>query len=328
MFAPKRYSGDLRNSFGQHMLLTALVNLSGRPPPVMHSFVFQTKSAILLTLFLCLAFSEPCYGNIKEMIWVGYDSQERDEESAILDHQIRYALSLRLNNIRIRTEAANTPRTEKLLKEKTNVCVSGMHNTRERQTFSYASTLPSSVFEAVNLYLRKSAHSGLLTNTRRISLQELLHIPELVFGVNKGRSYGQALDVLIAEHGKNLRVFPGDNNQSQLLNMALKKRIDVFLEYPAVVNNYYDVTAANSSLMQFAIEESQGFTPFYFLCSKSPIGKQFIAQIDDVVQELAAKPAWLRMQLTAGDISPDDGADFIAMYNQLYGTDFAIEELK
>lgn len=148
-------------------------------------------------------------------------------------------------------------------------------------------------------------------------------LPSLVFGLNDGRSYGQDLDELLIGHGRNLQIFSGDSVQNQLLEMALKNRIDVFLEYEGVVNNYYDVTAVDSKLAKFDIEEAQGFTPFYLLCSRTEQGKKFIEEIDQLLEKLSREPFWLKMQLTAADIKESKRAQFVAAYNRFYKTTFS-----
>ena len=265
---------------------------------------------------------------VKEMVWIGYETQQLDSDSDILDHQIRHLFRQYLRDIRIRVESANTLRTERLLQTRPNVCVSGMSITNKRKSFSHVSKLPSSFYSAAKLYIKTDKVKQLDIVDGVVSLQDTLQNTDIVFGYNEGRSFGQELDDLFAANSNTLRPFWDDTRQDHLLNMLINGRIDAFIEYDGVVNNYYDVSTPKSALLSYEIAESKGFSPFYFMCSRTPQGLEFINEIDDLVNKLSKTSEWLTMQVMASGLRKEQVTAFITTYNQLYSTTFKSEDVE
>jgi len=122
-------------------------------------------------------------------------------------------------------------------------------------------------------------------------LDWLVTSPRSKIGIAAGRSYGPALDELIAQHSNRFYQLAGEGAQSKLWLMLQKGRLDAVIDYSArssVLAEQRDAIRAT------AIRGEANFIVGYLVCHRSDRGQQLINLFDQLLQQPALQQQLLR----------------------------------
>lgn len=108
--------------------------------------------------------------------------------------------------------------------------------------------------------------------------------PRLKIGIAAGRSYGPALDALIAQQSARFYQVAGADAHTKLWQMLQKGRLDALIDYSSRASILADHGAAFQSS---TIHGEPAFIAGYLVCNQSPRGQQLIAIFDALLQQPA-----------------------------------------
>jgi len=187
-------------------------------------------------------------------------------------------------------EVFNARRAFKMMGVVDKVCSVGRFRTVEREQEAYFSmplpVLPSHRLITAQVNAKKIKVIFNSTNTA-VSLEELIiNHPELVLGIEKGRSYGPIFDQVIENHShrQNIIFRSGGDMSIGIFKMLQAKRFHYMIEYPWV--SLFQVKEVNiiSKLFSFPLKGSNGFISGAVACSKTPWGLAMVERINKIMQ--------------------------------------------
>lgn len=119
----------------------------------------------------------------------------------------------------------------------------------------------------------------------------LVMSPRSKVGIAAGRSYGPALDELIAQQSTRFYQLAGEGAQSKLWLMLQKGRLDALIDYSArstILDTY------RGSVRTSAIRGEPAFITGYLVCNRSLKGQQLIQLFDTLLQQPTLQQQLLR----------------------------------
>jgi uncharacterized protein (TIGR02285 family) len=288
------------------------------------------QNSLIIPLFgLTLAF--PCMA-VQKFVWLTDSSTHQDPKyyRQILDVN---ALTLQLlmqdvDSYRAEPVQATTERAMAMLKSETAACAGNRVKNSERLTFSYATTIPHTVFPGLRLYSKTSSETTrylqqLLDQQQKISLEQLLKGDnQLHFAVGGGRSYGDQLDILLKQPQWQHKFWQrrSIDMSAGLIDMLVQGRVDLLIEYPNVMQHYLAQYSAHSELTSFSIEEAEPYMLGYILCSKTAEGLALTEFFQQRLDQVSKQKNYLDAHL--GWVDAADRAQLTQLYNQVFGTSF------
>jgi uncharacterized protein (TIGR02285 family) len=285
---------------------------------------------LLLPLLLLLC-SLPCAA-VQKFIWLtdNNSQQTSDHHRQALDVN---GLTLQLlmqgvSNFQAEPVQTTPERAMMLLKNTPSACAGNKVKTDERLAFSYATTLPHTVFPGLRLYSKTSSGTTAylrqqLDDQQKISLQQLLAgNNKLHFALGGGRSYGDKLDPLLKNPQWQHKFWQrrAVDMSAGLIDMLVQDRVDLLIEYPNVMQHYLAQYNVQIELTSFGIEEAEPYMLGYILCAKSPQGLQLSHFFQQRLQQISQQKSYLEAHLSWVDSA--DRPLLKQMYNQIYGTSF------
>ncbi|MDG0818233.1 TIGR02285 family protein [Bdellovibrio svalbardensis] len=176
---------------------------------------------------------------------------------------------------------------EQMRLQKPNTCNVSHLRTPDREKIAYFTALY--IQPPPQLVFREADWKTKLFEAKVISLSRLLDEKNLHGGFSTARSYGTALDAIIASRKKNstVEIIPGSPESSSLLNMLSAQKFDFTLEYEEVVNY---LESNKMVLGRFALaeaEEQRSAVVVHIACSKTEWGRKTILLLDSTLQRLA-----------------------------------------
>lgn len=202
-----------------------------------------------------------------------------------------------LHGFNLVIEHAQVPRINQLLTQRANICTSNRVKTKKRLQENIFS-LPINIYSGLRLYYIKnkdienkiSALSADLLNDKGqlISLSALFSVlPHKILGISKGRSYGKTIDKQIEKlDNDNTFIRAGQQRYSAMVQMLFIKRFDFIIDFPIEVKKYMGPSNKNIALGSLGIAGSPENIVGYIACSKSELGKRFIAQVNESLKKL------------------------------------------
>lgn len=179
-------------------------------------------------------------------------------------------------------------RFEEMAREGQNVCKVYYFKTSERERLLHFSS-PAVVFLANHVVMRKEK-AALLGNPARISLDKLMNFARFKGAVIQGRSYGMALDDIIARHAGQAHISSMVADNKSLFEFVALGRTDYILEFPAVRAFFEQDLSLQPDLVNIAIEEGLPFNITYVACVRNAFGKQVIGRVNTLLlKQLAGK---------------------------------------
>ena len=119
----------------------------------------------------------------------------------------------------------------------------------------------------------------------------LLTSPRSKIGIAAGRSYGPALDQLIAQQSTRFYQLPGEGAQSKLWLMLEKGRLDALIDYSARSSL---LAKQSDGIEATSIRGEPDFIVGYLVCHRSARGQQLINLFDQLLQQPALQQQLLR----------------------------------
>jgi len=195
-------------------------------------------------------------------------------------------------------------RMMEMFKVKPNVCNAGLLKTAERETFMefsapYGEALTNGV---VTTRKRMELFKPYLNEQGELRLDDFLASGKSRLGLIASRSFGNGIDAVLKKHASMASVVPSsDHLSSRLLKLANQNEFDAVIAYPTELRYLIRELGLDEKEFVFLpVAEEAPVTHAFITCSKSDLGKQFIAIInrlleDPVVQQevAAAYRAWL-----------------------------------
>jgi uncharacterized protein (TIGR02285 family) len=223
---------------------------------------------------------------------------------------------------------ATNDRAMSLLKTEASACTGNRVKTAERQTFSYITSTPHTVFPGLRLYSKTNTQTTIwlqqqLNKNNKINLQQLLAGDnKLNFAIGGGRSYGDTLDPLLQNPQWQHKFWQrrSTDMSAGLIDMLVQNRVDLLIEYPNVIQHYVAQLQKKTDLTSFAIEESTPYMLGYILCSKTAEGQRLVKFFEQRLQLISKDKRYFQAHL--GWVDQIDRAELTTLYNQIYGTKF------
>ncbi len=174
------------------------------------------------------------------------------------------------------------------------VCHTMAAKTPEREQYAYFS-IPKEV-TTLNAIIMSRDMAKRLSYPQSISLSQLLQNGEFKGVLQNERSYLPFIDKLLATYEKRVRIERVATRSHQLLQMLSRKRIDYFIDFPAVIGfsaKKYDINEE-----QFFISRIEGAPSYdfsYFACPKNEWGKKIINRLNQIIKQYAPTTIWLNI---------------------------------
>jgi uncharacterized protein (TIGR02285 family) len=288
------------------------------------------QKSLMIPLFgLVLAF--PCVA-VQKFIWLTDNSTHQTPK------QYRQALDVNGFTLKLLMQdvvafqadpvQATTDRAMAMLKTEASACAGNRVKNAERLTFSYATSIPHTVFPGLRLYSKTSSKTTLwlkqqLNSQQKISLQQLLAGEnELHFAVGGGRSYGDKLDSLLKQPQWQHKFWQrrSVDMSAGVIDMLVQDRVDLVIEYPNVMQHYLAQYSNNTELTSFSIEEAEPYMLGYILCSKTAQGLKLTGFFQQRLKLISQQKSYLDAHL--GWVDAADRPQLTRLYNQVFGTSF------
>lgn len=176
-----------------------------------------------------------------------------------------------------------------------NICIVGLYKTLQRAALmhfgeSFATVLPISVAVRRDDEARLKPH---LDARGRVVLRRLLGARQLTLGLAADRSYGSELDALLAEfRGVGRIEWLSASEAAARLMQRLERRygIDVALAYPYELRYLHETGVLDAArLALLPIAEAPATLSGYYACSRSPLGREVVDQLDRLMSDPAQR---------------------------------------
>ncbi len=168
---------------------------------------------------------------------------------------------------------------------KNNYCTLSLYKTAERSQKIRFTDNVSTIGLPITIVMRSSEAKMLnISENKMISLTKLLKNNDFTIGVSKGRSYGNAVDKVIAQtKPEKIFIRSGENVLFSLTEMLVKGRIDVVMGYPDEIEYVARKTAVTSQITTLKIQETPTHSEGYIGCTKNQVGYENIKVLNNAL---------------------------------------------
>jgi uncharacterized protein (TIGR02285 family) len=178
----------------------------------------------------------------------------------------------------------NFPRTLRAIRNRDGVCSAGTFKTQERATFISFSKqrfplLPNSL---ITLKRKQSKIASAIDASGAVSLPKLFSLQALRLGIVKDRFYSRAVNELMQKSGA--RAKAAVNSSDWFAELLLKNRFDYTFSYPIEAKYQFEKVGAEKDYVVIPIAGEQELTFYGIACSKKPIGKSVIRDVDAILE--------------------------------------------
>lgn len=200
-----------------------------------------------------------------------------NDPAALVLNELKSVLS---EHISLEYQHVNRQREWTELAEKDNTCLFYKFKTPERELKGSYSEFPINEFPP----------NRLLTRSRddipdSISLLSAIKDHGLTVGIVKGRSYGKAVDQVIAANPDSFLQLTGQNSATRLRKMMINQRIDSILEYSIVFIQDYENDPRVGQIRYHELKEATEFSFGYIVCAKSEAGNKALTLFNKTLAE-------------------------------------------
>lgn len=265
--------------------------------------VSALKFAALQYMLLTMLALQVCYAHAEigkeKVIWLTPDLQDfevfyQDGPFNIANDTSKLLINS-LPDYDISLELVSLARIERRIKSESNVCVVNRIKNKERLAYSLFS-LPINSYPDLKVYaLTSSELNAYLADKKLSSIYELFQLfPSHILGTTKGRSYGAFFDQQIAKLNPiNVYQKTGEIDVDSKLEMLINKRIQYFLEFPAVVKREKDKLGVAAQMITMQVKGSPDYIFGHLSCSKSSAMKAFLADVNEALKRLYLSPEFI-----------------------------------
>ncbi|MEJ5999281.1 hypothetical protein [Paucibacter soli] len=193
-----------------------------------------------------------------------------------------------------RPELVNSARLWRKLGSGHAICAGALRKSAERLESAYFT--PAVLLAPVSLVVRTSEAGAYLGADGRASMAELNSKSGLRGGLEAARSYGAALDALLAGP----QALPRDTTSrvGQLTELVAIGRYDFTLEYAHVVEYLQRTGRTKVELSSLPLKEADEWETGYMVCPRTPWGLAAVTAIDKAIRQACAaasfREAYLR----------------------------------
>jgi polar amino acid transport system substrate-binding protein len=196
------------------------------------------------------------------------------------------------------------------LSKQSNVCFSDLIKTKKREE-NFVISQPFSMFLGLRLYSEKPISSS----SSSINLETLLNSNRaLKLGTVSGRSYGNNIDNTLAQI-QSFQLIKSPVNIETLFKQFAKKRFDFLIEYPSFKAKNWS-QSQKDTLYSYNIEGADKVVLGYMMCSKSPLGVNFIEDFNNVLEKFYHSGYFFNAQYQR--VLPENKAMFIQYFNETF----------
>lgn len=285
----------------------------------------------LSMLSLIVIFSATAVDKVTEPLWITDIPQAKspkDAPSFSLENQLFTYLNTHFIDVPFKIIQANNRRAQSFLEGHLAACTGNKLKTQERLQRFPMSDLPQSVFLGQRLFssgaLSHQAVKQSLNPQGRVQLSQLLQqYPDLIFGVEDGRSYGDKVDSIIKHAEQNRPIYRRhDGGTSRgTVQMLLAERIHLLIEYPDVLQHYQRNSAQlDASVASYSITELDRYHAGFMMCSASVEGEQLMQKLNLAIRQASQQREYLQLHLNW--YNEDVHAELTQAYNEVFGTQF------
>lgn len=176
-------------------------------------------------------------------------------------------------------------------------CVSNLIKTPERLAISHYSSPFSLSISPHFVYWKDDTelHGVMSEFTEGVEISKLVQrYPKTQIGLSSGRSYGAIVDDVIKDSSIAPYVYwrNGQDKTTGVINMFMKHRFNVIIEYPVVINKYLQDQNITDSVGMLPIANTLPYVTGYIACSKNPLGQMAIVKINQALEQLKSDPAF------------------------------------
>lgn len=190
-------------------------------------------------------------------------------------------LQARLPEVAIKPMVANAERSWALIREQQPVCHAGAARTPEREKLAYFTN--TWLVPPPQLIVRQDRRAGLPVDAAgAVDLEALLADASLRGVLPQGRSYGPALDALLAAQPaapQLQRVFGGDYG-SHLLHLVSQGRADYTLDYPNMLVTLASRADGDMQLVALPVKGASDPVVSGVACPRTAWGRAAIRLVD------------------------------------------------
>ncbi len=249
--------------------------------------------AILLELFSTIAHAAPDRA-LPEIDWQLYGLpplyilEGQAQGLGVLDRGLRVQVLPRLTGYRHRTTEVPIKRLESTLRSQPNACAFGLFKNASREAYMvfskpFLSQIPPGV-----IVLRSGMErlKPFLDARGQLKLRSALESNELSLGYADSRSYGAAVDGLLAElrgHAK-LQAVSATTPARNLMQMTQLGRLDLALMLPYEPRHLEITEGLDVKNLRFLrVAEQPRELQGYAACAKGPLGEAVIQRLNEVL---------------------------------------------
>jgi len=150
-----------------------------------------------------------------------------------------------------------------------------------------------SIVPPAGIMIRKTERHRFVTpNKEQASLEQLLHDSTLVFGVFTEGQFGERIDALIKQYKGKPNLYERPHiDVAALFKMLAHKRVDYAVTFAFAVQTAFDVLAPEerNALLFVPVIEADAPKDVHAICNDTPLGRQVIEQINQVLTTEAYK---------------------------------------
>ncbi len=199
---------------------------------------------------------------------------------------MRWRLIARLDGYRHVLRNSNVQRMLSDIKTKPNICNTAFLKTPEREAFMAYATPLHAQFPNGAVVLK----SRLADEFSRYIEEDVLDVQALIEAggrlvVQSGRSYGRALDQVVAEaeERKQLIVITTNRPVEGKIGLLAAQRAEVALLYPYEYFFFLADTVLTDDYEFFQAAGETGYTLNHLACSRSELGEEVVATVDPLI---------------------------------------------
>lgn len=176
------------------------------------------------------------------------------------------------------------------------VCHPALYPTQERKQFAVFSQ-SSLITPSIRVVAREDFAKQVLSSP--VDLPALINNPQYSFILVTGRSYGKAIDELLARYKNVQQVSIAAHNVANLFRLVEKGRVDFTLAYPFEFA-YYKANESDSvvPLSLYTIQNAAPYVSGAIACPNNAWGRQVIKRIDQILTTLKKDPAYIKAMTT------------------------------
>ncbi|XOV80273.1 MAG: hypothetical protein ACFHVJ_04805 [Aestuariibacter sp.] len=208
-------------------------------------------------------------------------------------------------------ETVNTPRALKIMADgKLLACRGNLKKTQKRNRILAMTAAPQLVFPGVRMY------SHIVPEVSEpIDFQSFVNQKEVLIGVINGRHYPDVLGLNERKTAGNVYRLHAYDNSESMIDLFVKRRVNVIIEYPTVFKSYTDDVAA--TFKSYTLQGVEKYNLGYIACTDSVQGRETIELFDKAIRELSSSEKYLQAQAKwFRDFA------FTPLYNEVYKTRF------